>query len=153
MFIYAASDQTLGINPRNSAGSFTVQMPESFPKPKNTLLKGQWYLGLIDITVPSLSGKWSKWDVMYVTCAQLEGSIVGDTYSPMLRSIPLGEIKRHNYAHLQPVLYVPVRVADVEHLSFELRDSRGDILQELSSETVQATRCTLELLWRRDINH
>ena len=78
MFIYGASDQTLGINPNNSAGSFTIQMPEAFTAPKNSILKGQWYLGLIDIVIPPVTNKWAKWDVMYVTCTQLEGSVVGD---------------------------------------------------------------------------
>ena len=152
MFIYGASDQTLGINPNNSAGSFTIQMPEAFTAPKNSILKGQWYLGLIDIVIPAVPNKWTKWDVMYVTCTQLEGSVVGDAYSPVLRSIPLSEIKRHNFVCLHPVLYVPVRVTDVRHLTIELRDSRGDLLRELAGETIRHTKCTLELIWRKDTN-
>ena len=152
MFIYISSDQTLGINPSNNAASFTVQMPESFSPPKNNLLNGQWYLGLIDIVVPSVNNRWSKWDVVYVTCAQLEGSPFGDTYAPLLCSIPLGEIKRHNFVHMQTVLHVPVRVTDVRHISIELRNSEGDLIPELTGETTQSTKCTLELIWRRDTN-
>ena len=152
MIIYVSSWQSRGINPSNNAGSFTVQMPESFVAPKNTQLNGQWYLGLIDITVASVNNRWSKGEVMYVTCPQLEGSIVGDSYSPVLRAIPLGEIKRHNFARMQPVLYVPLRVSDVRHISIELRDSRGTLFPELAGETAQSTHCTLELTWKRDTN-
>ena len=153
MLIYLVSDQTLGINPDNDAGRFTVQMPEVFTPPKNGLTGGRWYLGLVDIAVPLGNSGRTKWDVMYVNCPQLEGSVVGDTYSPVLRSIPMGEIKRHGFARVQSVLYVPLRVSDVRHLSIELCDSRGKLLGEFNGETKNSTKCTLELIWKKDTNH
>ena len=153
MYIYLSSDQSLEINPGNTAAVFTVQLPESFTRPPNVGLRGQWYLGLIEITVPPVGVGDSKWDVIYVTCPHVEGVALGDTYRAVLRSIAVGEIRRHNYTRFHSVLYAPLRVKDVRNISIELRDSDWNVLHDLTTETRHSTKCTLELIWRRDTNH
>ena len=152
MYIYLSSDQSMEINPSNTAGKFTVQLPEPFTRPRNERARGQWHLGLIEIALPQIGADLSKWDVIYVTCPHVEGVVTGDAYSSVLRAIALGEIKRHSYARFHSVLYTPLRVTDVKYISIELRNSRGDVLPELVDETSHSTKCTLELVWRRDTN-
>jgi hypothetical protein len=152
MFIYLDSHQSLDINRNNTAGKFTVQLPESFSRPVNATSRGQWYLGLVEIAIPSVGAGANKWDVVYVVCPEVEGVTLGDTYRAVLRSIALGEIRRHNYVRFQSVLYTPLRVKDVSHISIELRDSSWNVLPELVRETRHSTKCTLELIWKRDTN-
>ena len=136
------------ISPANTAGKFTVQLPEAFTCPRNTIHGGRWYLGLIEIAVPPISVGSGKWDVLYVTCPHVEGVVTGDAYSTVLRSVPLGEIRRHNHVRFQSVLYTPLRVKDVRLISIELRNSSGTVLPELALETKHSTKCTLELVWK-----
>ena len=109
-------------------------------------------MGLIEIAMPPVGAGANKWDVVYVTCPHVEGVAMGVTYRPVLRSIALGEIRRHNYTRFTSVLYTPLRVKDVRHISIELRDSSWNLLPELAEETRHSTKCTLELIWRRDTN-
>lgn len=138
----------------NNPGRFNVQMPEPFTSPQFQKHQGKWYLGLVDIVIPAVTSLTKKWDVLHVSCLQAEGAVMGDSYCNVLRSIPLGEIKRKSYAYFNPVLHIPLRVTDVRELTIELRDSRGQLLPEFTKSTSSdTTKCTLELLWKIDTNH
>ena len=154
MIIYVASDHSAAVHVFNNPSRFTVQMPETFTSPKNNMTQGKWYLGLVDIVVPPIKGLTNKWDMVYVTCSQAEGGVVmNEMYSNVLRSFTSGEVKRRNLVRFSPVLYVPLRVTDVRDLTFELRNARGQLLEYLNTAPADTTKCTLELLWRKDTNH
>lgn len=148
MYIYLSSTHSPDINPANTAAKFTVQLPRTFSSNDNASVRGRWYLGLLEITLPPISSSSHKWDILYVLCPDVEGAVIGSTYSPILRSIALGEIRRHHYARFESVLYLPLRVADLANISIELSNSAGEVFPDLAEETKHSTHCTLELIWR-----
>ena len=153
MIIFVASDHSSSVHVFNNPSRFTVQMPETFTPPKNKMTQGKWYLGLVDIVVPPIKGLVNKWDIVYVTCNQTEGGVVmNEMYTNVLRSFTAGEAKRWNVVRFSPVLYVPLRVTDVRDLTFELRNARGQLLEYLNTSHTDTTKCTVELLWRKDTN-
>lgn len=153
MYIYINSSQSMAINTNNSAGQFTVQLPKTFTSRSNAVIKGRWFLGLVEITIPPSDAITHKWDLLYITCPLIEGVVWGSSYAPILRSIPQGEMRRHNYARFDSVLHVPLRVADISNITIEVRNSSGDLITELLSEKKNSSSCILELLWKGDINH
>jgi len=154
MIIHLASDHSTAVHPFNNPSRFTVRMPETFSPPKYNTSRGRWHLGLVDIVVPPIKGMANKWDVIYVTCSQAEGGVVmREVYSNVLRSFTSGEVKRRNLVRFYPVLYVPLRVTDVSDLTFELRNARGELLQYLNTAAADTTKCTAELIWKRDTDH
>lgn len=155
MYIYINSLQSLDINTNNTAGKFTVQLPKTFSSKSNTTSasRGRWFLGLVEITLPPIDSSAQKWDLLYIMCPHVEGVAVGSSYKPLLRAIPQGEIRRHNYARFDSVLHVPLRVADLANISIEVRNSSGELRPELATETKHSSSCILELIWKGDINH
>jgi len=154
MIIHLASDHSSAFHPFNNASRFTVQLPETFTQSWGRTAQGSWHLGLVDIVVPPIKNLPNKWDVVYVTCLQAEGSVVmNEKYSNVLRSFTAGEVKRRNIVRFQPVLHVPLRVTDVRELTLELRNSRGALLSYLNTGPGDTTKCTVELTWRKDTSH
>jgi len=154
MIIYMASDHSRALHPFNNPARFTVQMPETFTPPKGKMGQGQWYLGLVDIAVPPIKNPANKWDAVYVTCQQAEGGVVmNEMYSNVLRTFTVGEVKREGSVRFHPVLYVPLRVTDVRELTLELRTARGELLSYNTAAANDTTKCTTELIWRKDTSH
>jgi len=153
MYIYINSAESMLINPSNTAGKFTVQLPKILSPPDNRPRRGRWFMGLVEITLPPVGSSSSKWDVLHIVCPHVEGVISGDSYRPILRSVPHGEIRRHNYARFDSVLRVPLRVADISNITIEVRNSSGELTAELAEEKKHSTSCIIELLWIGDTNH
>lgn len=152
MIIYINSKESLSVHPNNTAGKFTVELPKTFSARDNGLSRGRWFMGLIEIIMPPVGTSSPKWEVLNVMCPHVEGVVHSCTYSPILRSIPHGEIRRYNYARFSSVLHVPLRVTDIANISIEVRNSTGELTPELALETNHSTSCTIELIWRRDTN-
>ena len=154
MIVYLDSNHSRDLHPTNTASRFVVQMPEPFTQPKHPITQGRWHLGLVDIVLPPLKNIGDRWDVLYVSCLQGEGAVVGNRYGNVLRSIAAAEVKRRCFIHFSPVLYIPLRVADVYEITIELRNQQGELVQLASPATsTDSTKCTLELIWRKGTSH
>lgn len=70
------------INPGNTAGKFTVQLPEILTPPDNSPRRGRWFMGLVEIALPPVGSSSSKWDVLHIFCPHVEGVISGSSYRP-----------------------------------------------------------------------
>lgn len=152
MLVYLDSGDSLELHPDNTPTSFTVQMPDSLINEHYQSPNGRWFLTLLDLTVPPLSSKLDKWDIVYVTCQQVVSSVRGANYEPILRAFTAGEIKRHNFVRFPSLIYLPVKRAELKTFTITLTDGRGKIVECPDKKLDQrSTKCTLELSWRSNV--
>ena len=143
MLLCLQSDQSEDVYPGNTCAAFACVLPERYDL--DTHGKGQWFLGLTEITLPPIKSS-KKCEPIYVCCRQCETSSIGRFYKPVVASFSVGEIKRNGFVRFSPVHYVPLRVDSLEHLSVELCDCRGEIFRELT-ESGQPSKCSFDLKW------
>ena len=149
MLIYLDSSDCMDLHPNNTPSSFEIEMPDCLIAKEYQGQNGRWFLALVDITVPPISDKMSKWDVIYVMCEQIISSAKGSVYAPILRQITSGEIKRNNFTRFPSLIHLPVNRAELSKFTIRLTNSRGEIISchRSTKEGTNSTKCTLDLTW------
>lgn len=149
MLIYLDSSDCLDIYPNNNPSSFQIAMPDSLISREYQGVNGRWFLALVDITVPPISDRMNKWDVVYVMCEQVISCARGPSYAPIIRQFTGAEIKRTNLVRFPSLLHVPVNKSELKKFAISLTDSSGDLIHcvEGKEGKKNSTKCTLELLW------
>lgn len=153
MLIYLDSSHCKDLYPNNVSSSFDIEMPDSLITREYQGGKGRWFLALVDISIPPIMTKLNKWDIVYVICEQVISCARGPIYSPIIRHVTAGEIKRHNFVRFPSLIHVPVVRSDLKKFSIRLTDSSGQLIkcldqkEENTPNVDTSTKCTLELLW------
>ena len=149
MLIYLDSSDCLDLHPNNTPSSFEIEMPDCLIAKEYQGQNGRWFLALVDITVPPILDKMSKWDVIYVMCEQIISSAKGPVYAPIIRQITSGEIKRTNFTRFPSLIHLPVNRTELSKFAIRLTNSRGEIIRCHSTTKAGAisTKCTLDLIW------
>lgn len=148
MLIYLDSSDCSDLYPNNTASSFEIEMPDSLIAREYQGQNGRWFLALVDITVPPIITKMSRWDVIYVMCEQVISCAKGPVYAPIIRQITAGEIKRNNLARFPTLIHIPVNRAELKKFTIRLTNSRGEIIKcQGGKEGSNSTTCLLDLIW------
>jgi hypothetical protein len=124
--MFLSSDDSKEHFSQNSAGSFSVHLPERL------FLKGKWDVALCEL---DYQGKVSA-DSVYICSGICESSVVGDIKLPVLRRISLkGKKKHYEFSHL---FFIPVIHQEIPTINVFIRGEHGENMS-VESGTVKCT--------------